>query len=555
MFGFFPRWSRTLVDSRCSYQYWFTALTLWLFLDVLKASLQKFTALTTPQLNQEAPTFFSGLSSNGCFASSLEKPVEEPHKSLGSSASPPDLHPPKITNDIEKHFDPTGHGRVICSKRPRFDLNNEFIDLDDSGQTHFQSSSSDSGTAQSLPTYQTQPLFDLNIASSDFKEANREPFRDSPKISQFSHKQRKKSNQGQTLEDETRALTDDEHTGSTPSCHSRSFSHTLLGSSIENKIKSEICSKKQSLDILGIENPKYEEFFPAVQNFFYQLFGKIPDENPEFKATFDKQWKLMSEQRVLRGIPEKIVKEYDSIFDYDNFVSEHGSIRLLTCKPRLRAEFHATVVAGNSLFRQLNLATAELVLLNELNTKWRAQEEKLIRIRETPTSYPYQRLLELVDYSNKAVLTKISQLNQLYLISPFGGKDISNVQRQAFGFLDGLWRNVDLFHSGSDFMGKLGQSMFKTTEQRGGKYKIYNLFSWKIFLFFFHTEFGRFETHHSFKNALNDILYQELFYHVDFKGDIELFPKHQFRLKGCILESLQARKTKTRKRDKKKGNI
>ncbi|MBW0513998.1 hypothetical protein O181_053713 [Austropuccinia psidii MF-1] len=453
-----------------------------------------------------------------------QEPTPEPNECL-SPFTTPTLPPSKGTAGSASSGTSTRQQDFKSSANPNLDSPLEYAS---------HSVGSRSAKLSSIATSQSLQPCNLNLNVGDLDRANNEESGSTQSLSDsFSKKNsRKKLKQCKTIDKTNPRLPSKQQESVLDSKEGQGLlqiPNTSLPIIVSGWGSSHEVHVPQSLEL---QRPTYENFILKLTELFRALFGKEPELNPDSGNKFTEKWKDLSSWREMNGISKKMYM-YPSIRNYDTHFAHYTITNTRIDYSLKRAvEYHSIILAGSSIIEDLKLAAQEQALLSGLWVKWQLQGNALMATKHHTIEYPnYRRAIEHIDYSNKAVLTWISRLNELYSEPPFKEAELYETQKKTFRFLSELWQNFDLHDVRNNVHGELVRDLLKISHRKQTKSRAYTVYSWKIFEHFCKVEFNLERGNLSLKTALDYIIFQEALYHAHFINNVEIFPEFEFKLR------------------------
>ncbi|MBW0495176.1 hypothetical protein O181_034891 [Austropuccinia psidii MF-1] len=212
----------------------------------------------------------------------------------------------------------------------------------------------------------------------------------------------------------------------------------IAGSSSKPKNK-----KKETLKPWQIPEPSVSQFMNQAVDFIKVL---LPEDAIKIrKSNFNGNWKTL----------EEITRNQSHQRDrYCNFLLENRQLSLIHFTvPKVLAKnerrymlFHTNCFAGNLLFQQLGLEKEESKLLVDIYKNWLSDG-----ISSSILKQKGHLIFKGIDYGNKALLLKLSRMNQLFSTPLFSATELAELQRNAFHSISEVWKRSHFIKSGNKF--------------------------------------------------------------------------------------------------------
>ncbi|MBW0467147.1 hypothetical protein O181_006862 [Austropuccinia psidii MF-1] len=415
----------------------------------------------------------------------------------------------------------------VTDQKPKFDLNVAPTDFEElyldqsqppNSQKHLSDnlkSNSDIESPSSSKTLDEEPLTSTNV----FNDLNnlQELGRDSLVKASLHHGKRKRFSKATEKGDSEQTPLGQTRVGTAPQSLRDGHVSTIVDDVKEPPISLLMNNQdkgKNKLHIWGLGYPPCDAFVELMTRFYQRTFQKNPPKPELSQKQLQADWKDLSQIRSGKGIFRSTFRS-EKIYEYTAFAKARGSQKLQDSHTGYAVEYNGNIIAGNSLFRNLGLTRLEARLLSGLDEKWREKDSKIIG------TYEYYRIFKFIDYSNKAVLKNISNLNQFYHPPLFDQDKLRDTQVKAFWFLYEFWNNVDIFQIPINEEGALIRILLGKAKSRESPCQVYTAYSWKIIDYYFKTQLNLARPP-PLKSALRIILFQEVLYHTNFRVTREI---------------------------------
>ncbi|MBW0494206.1 hypothetical protein O181_033921 [Austropuccinia psidii MF-1] len=393
--------------------------------------------------------------------------------------------------------------------------------------------------------YQTpKPLdFDLNFSPERIGESFEEH------VSRCTETSHLEVRQKQQLEKE---LEDDFHWGSDFSGESSSSPRTQHSthehtSDLAEKLNSgQKCSEipKEIVflpETLQVKAPSYFAFLKTVEAF-------IKDASPKDKGTLCHP--SLSEEELYQSWPtlesKKRKAESRPLSVSTRLERTRFKARKISGAMRHKLPYYGFIISGSILLNKLNLYDGEKKLLLSLYALWTTEKE-ILKQQQIVSDDLYNILVivRAVDCSNKAVLVRISHLNQLFSPPLFETpQDLASAQKKGFVFLSDFWNNFDLFSRAEnveDDKLELGRLRVLLSKLEGAQAKAAPQITWIVFqnyckhqLPLLYDAFMReAKVYKLLKEAVNTMVIQESIYHAGLEEEFEVY-RSDFKLKNTL---------------------